>query len=350
MSGVLLSTEDRAHFLRMMRQHTPSPVHRRMNALLLLDDGMTAECVADVLYIDAETVREHRRLYQASGVSGVGKLSYQGAEPSLTPEQRSALGAELDSKLYRTAKEICAFVEAAFAVHYTTHAMAKLLKRLGFVYKKPKCVPAKANEAIQRAFVTETLAPLMAAANDDQPLYFVDGTHPAYKGHPAFGWIRRGRDRELKSNHGRVNININGALSWPDRDVVHLEPAKITSEAMINLFEALVARHPTASAIHVVLDNASYNRSAMIKEWLARDGCPIRLVYLPPYAPNLNLIERFWWFLKKTAIWNEYYPTYADFRSAIDRFFENLGSYKDDLANLITARFRFIGTSMTGIL
>ena len=42
-----------------------------MNALLLLDDGWAAERVAEVLFIDAETVREHRRLYLASGVAGV---------------------------------------------------------------------------------------------------------------------------------------------------------------------------------------------------------------------------------------------------------------------------------------
>ena len=39
MSGPILTPADRAHLLRMMRRHTPSPVHRRMNALLLLDDG-----------------------------------------------------------------------------------------------------------------------------------------------------------------------------------------------------------------------------------------------------------------------------------------------------------------------
>jgi hypothetical protein len=39
MSGFLLPPEDRAHLLLMMRRQTPSPVHRRMNALLLLDDG-----------------------------------------------------------------------------------------------------------------------------------------------------------------------------------------------------------------------------------------------------------------------------------------------------------------------
>jgi transposase len=63
---------------------------------------------------------------------------------------------------------------------------------------------------------------------------------------------------------------------------------------MIALFDRAAARHPTAAAIEVVLDNASYNLSAAIKAYLARDGCRIRLAYLPAYSPNLNLIERLW--------------------------------------------------------
>jgi transposase len=279
MSGRILSPEDRSHLLRMMRRQTPSTVHRRMNTLLLLDDGWAAERVAEVLFIDVETVREHRRLYQASGVTGVGQLKYEGAEPALSPEQFEALAAELDSTLYMTAKAVCAFVERTFGVNHTPHAMAKVLKRLGFVYKMPKCVPAKANEEARRKFVEETLGPLMKAANDDTPLYFVDGTHPSYTGHPSHGWIRKGQTRELKSNHGRVNVNINGALRWPDRTVVYREAEKITSAEMIRLFEDLQALHPTSTAIWVVLDNARYNHSKELKDWLSGEGSRIRLVY-----------------------------------------------------------------------
>jgi hypothetical protein len=71
MSGAILTAGDRAHLLRMMRRQTSSTVHRRMNALLLLDDGWAAERVAEALFIDAETVREHRRLYETSGFVGV---------------------------------------------------------------------------------------------------------------------------------------------------------------------------------------------------------------------------------------------------------------------------------------
>jgi transposase len=344
MSGAILTPEDRAHLLLMMRQQTPSPVHRRMNALLLVDDGWTAERVAAALFIDADTVREHRRLYQTAGVTGVGRLQYEGGEPALTREQLTALGVELDARLYMTAKAVCAFVERRFEVTYTAHAMAKLLKRLSFVYKKPKRVPAKANEEIQRTFFEATLGPLMAAANEDKPLYFVDGTHPSYTAHAAYGWIRKGQTRELKSNHGRTNININGALSWPGRDFVHRQTTgRITSAEMILLFEDLQARHPAATAIRVVLDNASYNHSKEVKAWLACDDCRVELVYLPAYAPNLNLIERFWWLFKKTAIYNEYFPTFAEFKAAVESFFTRLDHYRGELESLITGKFHFIG-------
>lgn len=345
MAGAILSPTERTYLLRMMRRQTNSHVHRRMNVLLLLDDGWPVERIAEALYLDADTVREHRRRYDSAGVAGLERLNYQGSEPALSVAQIAALKAELETHLYMTAAEVCDFVQRAFDVAYTPNAMTKLLKRLGYVYKKPTCVPAKADATVQEQFAAEILRPLMAQADAGHPLYFADGMHPAYKGHPAYGWIRRGADRELKSNHGRINVNINGALSWPDREVVHLEAEKITSEAMIALFDHLAARHPTAETVHVVLDNASYNHSAAVKAYLARDGCRIQLVYLPAYSPNLNLIERLWWLLKRTAIWNRYYPTFAEFKAAIDGFFDGLAARHQQLVSLITDRFRFIGVS-----
>jgi hypothetical protein len=134
-------------------------------------------------------------------------------------------------------------------------------------------------------------------------------------------------------------VNINGAPSWPDRSLVHLEAEKITSELMIALFDRLEACNPTRRAITAVLNSASYNRSAAIKAYLARDGFRIRLVYLPPYPPNLNLIERLWWLFKKIALWNEYYATFAKFKMAIDGYFQQLGAYHEQLVSLVTDQF-----------
>lgn len=46
----------------------------------------------------------------------------------------------------------------------------------------------------------------------------------------------------------------------------------------------------------VVMDNASFHKSAETKELIESAGC--RLVFLPPYSPDLNPIEKFWANLK----------------------------------------------------
>ena len=131
-------------------------------------------------------------------------------------------------------------------------------------------------------------------------------------------------------------------MSWPGRDVVTQEADRITATEMIALFAALDERHPAASAINVVLDNAACNRAAAVRDWLASSGSRVRLVFLPPYAPSLNLIERLWWFFRKKTLWNVHHPTLADFRAAVRGFFATLGERKAELETLLTDRFHLL--------
>ena len=99
----------------------------------------------------------------------------------------------------------------------------------------------------------------------------------------------------------------------------------------------------------MILDNAKYNLSREIKAYIAKPDCRIALVYLPSYAPNLNLIERFWHFMKRKVLFNKAYEKFALFAKAFDAFFENLHDYKAELKSLITDKFHFIGASGNGI-
>ncbi|ALK10593.1 IS630 family transposase [Blastochloris viridis] len=349
MAGLVLTAEDRSYFLKLMRRQINSAVHRRVNVLLLLDDGWTPAQIAAALYLNESTVLEHRALYAERGRAGVEALAYVGRCSPLDAAQQAKLSAWIADEVPQTAKEACAFVRTSFAVDYTPHAMAKLLLRLGFVYKKPKCVPAKADALVQQAFLDTTLKPLMDAAGPEAPLYFVDATHPSYTGRPAHGWLRKGKTVELKSNHGRTRLNINGALSWPTRQLVHREEDLITSAAMIRLFDDLSAHHLGTATITVVLDNARYNHSRELTAYLARPGCRLKLVYLPSYAPNLNLIERFWHFMKRKVLFNKAYGKFALFKQAFEDFFQKLPTYAADLASRITDRFHLIGKPNSGI-
>jgi transposase len=80
------------------------------------------------------------------------------------------------------------------------------------------------------------------------------------------------------------------------------------------LLRLLAGAHP-GRAITIVLDNARYQKCALVQELVQSLG--IELLYLPPYSPNLNLIERFWKWVKKSCLYSKYYATSADFQKAI---------------------------------
>jgi len=65
-------------------------------------------------------------------------------------------------------------------------------------------------------------------------------------------------------------------------------------------------------------------------------------MFLPPYSPNLNLIERLWKFLKKKIRKNEYYNTFEKFKKAIHEFFKNIEQYRSELEKLLTLKFEII--------
>jgi len=125
----------------------------------------------------------------------------------------------------------------------------------------------------------------------------MDATHPQHHPVLAGGWIKRGEEQVIPTNTGRRRVNTNGAID-PER----LEPVvrcddTINADSTIALFEQLVAFHPMAVCIHVICDNAPYYRSKAAQDYLKASR--IQLVFLPPYTPNLNLIERLWSFLRR---------------------------------------------------
>jgi transposase len=67
------------------------------------------------------------------------------------------------------------------------------------------------------------------------------------------------------------------------------------------LLQQIEQQHPAAARIYVICDNARYYYSQLVTEHLS--DSKIELIFLPPYAPNLNLIERYWRFFKKNSVW-----------------------------------------------
>ena len=67
----------------------------------------------------------------------------------------------------------------------------------------------------------------------------------------------------------------------------------------------------------------------------------IELLYLPPYSPNLNLIERLWRFVKKQVLYSKHYDRFDAFRNSINTCITELGTrYKNEMRSLMTLKFQ----------
>ncbi len=89
--------------------------------------------------------------------------------------------------------------------------------------------------------------------------------------------------------------------------------------------------------IYIILDHARYHYSKEVKEYLK--GKHIKLIFLPAYSPNLNLIERLWKFFKKKILYNKYYENAGEFRKACVKFFRKIDSQSVEIAKFMNADF-----------
>ena len=315
----------------------------RIKAVVLLANGWTAEDVAEALLVEPNTVRNHFKCYREGGIDALRAIGtgVGGSACALDAQQLADLDAHLQENVYLSAKEVAHWVKETFGVSYTESGMTAVLHRLGYVYKKPKLVPGKADAQAQREFLANDYKTINEDKGENDPVYFMDAVHPQHNPVIACGWIKRGEEQQIPANTGRQRLNINGAIDLESLEPVVRFDESINAESTIALFKQLEALNVLAVVIYVICDNARYYRSKAVREYLKTSR--IELVFLPPYAPNLNLIERFWKFFKKKILYNRYYETFNEFRSACEEFFANPRKYHTELRSLLTENFAIVG-------
>jgi len=308
----------------------------RVKAVIALANGFSAAQVAKILLFDERTSRNYFERYQQGGVAALLEDHYPGAEPKLQEHQLRTLNEYLQEHILPDAKAVIAHIERQYGVHYTLGGVTDLLHRLDFSYKKPTHVPGKQDPVRQQAFLKD-YDRLKARKGENDPIYFADATHPQHNSIPSYGWIKKGQEKELKANCGRQRLNINGAINIETLASTVRFYETINAQSAMDLFARIEAQHPLAKKIYIIVDNARYYHSRWLKK--ALKGTKIKLVFLPPYSPNLNLIERYWKFFKKKMLNNRYYETFEEFMRACESFFRKRKKYLPELKTLLTENF-----------
>jgi len=192
--------------------------------------------------------------------------------------------------------------------------------------------------ATQRAFLENELQPLLDAAQAGTGhVFFVDAAHFVYGTFLCCLWsITR---IFVRAASGRQRFNVLGAWNAITRQLIAVtNTTVVNTDTMCDLLRTIAAEKLTGP-ITIVLDNARYQRNQVVQK-LAAELC-IRLLFLPPYSPNLNLIERLWGFAKRQSVYGKYHANFASFRAAIEATFARLATtHAPKLKTLMTLTFQ----------
>lgn len=191
----------------------------------------------------------------------------------------------------------------------------------------------------QAEFLATALQPRLTEAQAGQRhVFFVDAAHFVFGTFLCCLWSFT--RRFVLAASGRQRFNVLGAKNAVTHELLRVVNTTVVNTAtMCDLLRLLAAQGLAGPLTVVVLDNARYQRHAVVQALAAT--LQIELLYLPSYSPNLNLIERLWRFVKRQSLYGRYHPTFADFQAAVQHTLGQVSTtHKDKLASLMTLNFQ----------
>ena len=285
----------------------------KVTTILLLDKGLSIVNISDYLGIDSSTIYRYINSYISDGLVSYLKTDYQGYWGRLSSHQISQLRKEINTNLYLDSKEVVSWILTRWGITYTHQGVVDLLNRIGFTYKQTTCIPCEADSEKQETFLLQLDTLLEQTIDNESVVYFADGVHPTHNTRSTHGWIEKGTQRLQPTLSGRDRVNINAVINAKDPIEVIIEECKtVNAQTTKALYQKIIEANPDKKNIYIISDNARYYRNKELMAWI--ENTPVKPIFLPPYSPNLNLIERLWKFMRKKIINTKFYRTKEEFR------------------------------------
>jgi transposase len=337
----VLSKPDRLEAMRRFK-HKKTKAHERLryHALLLVTEGYSFQHIADVLFVDPESVSRWVQIYQRDGLDGLKNHPLWGGERGqrwLTSEQLTRLGTLLDREACPgtevgsgwTIRAIIALVQERFNVSYSQRGMRKILGALNFSSQRGRPFYNRRTAEDQARFEVETLEVLEEFATSGQRVIALAGdqTRVYLEGPVGKRWSRRGQQPLAPSASRRKYAeNIYGAVHLgTGQEVAPFSIDFQDADATIQWFEMVLAEQRYGKIV-VWLDSAPHLVQEEVEEWLERQR-RIRVIRFPHYTPEENPKEGTWKALKQEASVHRWHPTKQCLSDAIDGFYQSMKTH-----------------------
>jgi transposase len=320
------------------RFHHPHPrVQLKMEVVYLKSQGLAHKDICRLARISENTLRTYLGQYQQGGVERLKRTDWAGTASELD-EHADTLEDYFRKNPPRSTAEAAAAIERLTGIRRGLTQVREFLGKAGLKFRKLGMIPAKADADEQAKFLDEKLSPrLRQARRLKRVVCFVDAAHFVHG--PFLGYLWCFVRLLMRGPSGRKRFNVLGAIDAVTHELTTVcNETTINAEAIGELLRKLSARYASLP-LTLVLDNARYQRCAAV-QGLAR-SLRIELLFLPPYSPNLNLIERLWKFVKKECLSCRYYEDFARFKAAIVECLDGVeGKHRGAIRSLLTLKFQ----------
>jgi len=138
-------------------------------------------------------------------------------------------------------------------------------------------------------------------------------------------WFERGKQRIIKTFGKHQGVKLIGYLNYETGEVYCEDHESYNAEVFLGFLKNLLSRNPDGKIV-IILDNARIHHAKLLQPFLKENEERLQLMFLPPYSPNLNLIEGLWKWLKEKVIYNVFYKVVSEIRTNIDGFLVNINA------------------------
>lgn len=279
--------------------HRHDDIRRRARGLLALGKGYGSTVVAEVLGVSSQSVRNWAQWWKQRGLPGI-LGGHQGGRPAKLTAEMLETGRQLACQQPMLLREIAAGIRAAHpeAPSFSLDRLAIGLKARGLSFKRTRLGLKNKRDPAAFAQASETLSALRQAARQEEvDLFYLDGAGFSTLPSVQRAWAPLGQTHAADAGLGRKRLSVLGALQYGPEPRLYYESVfgSVRSDNVVGFLDRLAAQTDSTRISIVVLDNASVHHAIPQEkrdQWLIEHR--LLLYFLPPYSPELNLIEIVW--------------------------------------------------------
>ena len=159
-------------------------------------------------------------------------------------------------------------------------------------------------------------------------LYFFDESGFALNSSIPYCWSPEREPIEIPANSHSKRLNILGFINKNNELFYRSKQGKVDTDTVLDVFDEWIEQISGDKPVFVILDNASIHRS---KKFMSRlplwQEKQVYLCFLPPYCPELNLIEMLWKKVKYEWLPPSAYESFEKLIQGVTEILDTVGSH-----------------------